>query len=49
MMQLQAKPYKNQSDDYLASASSFALLMTFFCSVIYKYTPALSRLTRVIY
>ena len=27
----------NQSDDYLAAASSFSLLMFFFCSVIFKY------------
>ena len=37
MIQLQAQPYKNQSDNYLAVASSFSLLMVFFCSVIYKY------------
>ena len=37
MVQLQATPYKKKSDDYLAVASSFALLMVFFCSVIYKY------------
>ena len=37
MVQLQASPYKNQSDDYLAVASSFSLLMVFFCSIIYKY------------
>ena len=37
MIQLQASPYKNQSDDYLAVASSFSLLMVFFCSIIYKY------------
>ena len=37
MVQLQAQPYKSQSDNYLAVASSFSLLMVFFCSVIYKY------------
>ena len=37
MVQLQAAPYKSQSDDYLAVASSFSLLMVFFCSIIYKY------------
>ena len=37
MVQLQAAPYKSQSDDYLAVASSFSLLMYFFCSIIYKY------------
>merc|ERR1719224_39687 len=37
MVQLQAKPYKSSSDDFLAAASSFALLMLFFCSTIYKY------------
>jgi len=37
MVQLQAQPYKTDSDDYLAAASSFSLLMVFFCSVIFKY------------
>ena len=37
MVQLQARPYKNPSDNYLAVASSFSLLMVYFCSVIYKY------------
>ena len=37
MVQLQAAPYKKQSDDFLAAASSFSLVMVFFCSVIYKY------------
>ena len=37
MVQLQAKPYKSKTDDFLAAASSFALLMLFFCSTIYKY------------
>ena len=37
LIQLQAKPYKNPADDYLASASSFALLMLFTCSIIFKY------------
>jgi hypothetical protein len=37
LIQLQAKPYKNPSDDLLASASSFALLMVFLCSIFYKY------------
>ena len=37
LIQLQTKPYKSSSDDFLASSSSFALLMLFFCSVIYKY------------
>ena len=35
--QLQARPYKHQSDNYLAIASSFALLMVFICSILYKY------------
>ena len=38
MIQLQAKPYKNISDDYLASASSFSMTMVFLCSIVYKYT-----------
>jgi hypothetical protein len=37
LIQMQAAPYKNKTDDYLAVAGSFALLMIFFCSVIYKY------------
>ena len=37
MIQLQASPYKSQSDDYVAVASSFSLLMVFVCSIIYKY------------
>ena len=36
MIQLQAKPYKHPTDDYLATASSFALLMTFVCCIIFK-------------
>ena len=38
MIQLQAKPYKNNSDDYLASSASFGLLMVFVCSIVFKYT-----------
>ena len=38
MIQLQARPYKHATDDYLASASSFGLLMIFICSIIFKYT-----------
>ena len=37
LVQLQTKPYKSETDDYLASSCSFAMLMMFFCSVIYKY------------
>jgi len=37
MVQLQAQPYKNMSDNYLAVATSFSLLMVFFICVIYKY------------
>ena len=37
LVQLQAKPYKVPTDDLLASASSFSLLMVFLCSVFYKY------------
>lgn len=37
MFQLQAKPYRSNSDDYLACASSFSLLVLFICSTIYKY------------
>ena len=35
--QVQAGPYKQLADDYLAAASSFALLMLFTCSIIFKY------------
>ena len=38
MIQLQAKPYKHATDDYLATASSFGLLMIFICSIFFKYT-----------
>ena len=38
MIQLQAQPYKNATDDYLATASSFGLLMVFICSIFFKYT-----------
>ena len=37
LIQMQAKPYRNPSDDMLASASSFSLLMVFVCSIFYKY------------
>jgi hypothetical protein len=37
LVQLQAKPYRNSSDDLLASASSFSLVMVFLCSIFYKY------------
>jgi len=37
MVQLQAAPYKNQSDDFAAAAASFSLLMVFFCSILYKF------------
>jgi len=37
MMQLKAQPYKNFTDDVLAQAASWCLLMLFFCCVIYKY------------
>ena len=38
MIQLQARPYKHPTDDYLATASSFGLLMLFVCSIVFKYT-----------
>ena len=37
LVQLQSKPYKSASDDFLALAASFAMLMLFICSIIYKY------------
>ena len=39
LVQLQAKPYKNPSDDYLASSASFAMLMIFICSVPFPTAP----------
>ena len=36
MVQLYAKPYKNATDDLLATAASFSLLMIFLCSILYK-------------
>ena len=38
MIKLQAKPYKHATDDYLATSSSFGLLMIFVCSIFFKYT-----------
>jgi len=37
MVQLNAQPYRNKADDYLATSCSFALLMVFVCSIIYKF------------
>lgn len=37
MVQLQAKPFQHYTDDYLATASSFGLLMLFICSIFFKY------------
>ena len=37
LVQLQASPYRSRSDDYLACASSFSLLVLFLCATIYKY------------
>ena len=34
---MQAKLYRKMTDDYLASAPSFALTMLFLCSIMYKY------------
>ena len=39
MIQLQAKPYKHATDDYLATASSFGLLMIFICYSIWSADP----------
>jgi len=36
-VQLLARPYKKASDDYLASASSFSMIMVFLCSIFYKF------------
>ena len=36
LFQVQAKPYSDMADDFLASASSFALVMTFICSYAFK-------------
>ena len=37
MIQLKAQPYKSATDDALAQAASWCLLMMFFCCVIYKF------------
>ena len=38
LFQVQASPYKNMSDDFLASGSSFALVAIFLCSYAFKYS-----------
>ena len=35
--QVQAAPYNDMSDDYLAAASSFSLLILFLCCITFKY------------
>lgn len=37
MVQLQARPYLSESDNFLALGSSFSLLMLFVCCIFYKY------------
>jgi len=37
LIQLQAKPFANATDDYLATGSSFGLMMIFICSIFFKY------------
>ena len=37
MVQLQARPYRRASDNYLALASSFCVLILFTVSILYKY------------
>ena len=37
LVQVLASPYASLSDDYLASASSFALLVVFLCATAFKY------------
>ena len=37
MVELQARPYRHKSDNYLALASSFSLLMFFICCMVFKY------------
>lgn len=36
LLQMQANPYADSSDDFLANASSFALSVFFVCSIIFK-------------
>ena len=38
--QVQAAPYNDISDDHLAAASSFSLLVYFLCSICFKYAAA---------
>lgn len=43
MIQLQAQPFRQRTDNYLALSSSFGLLMLFFCSILYKYAALTSH------
>ena len=43
MIQLQARPYKHATDDYLATSSSFGLLMLFLCSIVFKVCHRMHR------
>jgi len=43
-VQLQAKPFKNSIDDFLALSCSFSLLMVFLCSIFYKMSSLTSAL-----
>ena len=36
LFQVQAEPYKEMSDDFLASASSFCLVVVFICAYAFK-------------
>ena len=38
LFQVQASPYKEMSDDFLASASSFGLVIAFICATAFKYS-----------
>ena len=43
MIQLQTKPYLQESDDYFALASSFSMLVLFLCCMVYKYDALTSE------
>ena len=36
LLQMQAGPFNNTADDYLANACSFALCVVFLCSLVFK-------------
>ena len=37
LFQVQASPFRDKFDDYLASTASFSLLIIFLCAIAFKY------------